>query len=941
MLDKLSRSLQKYGKENLDDIVHFLAAGVKGYLQCDQVRIYLEDLYEGMLICHYVTGLEPDLQNSAPQFIASQKSIISSAFYENRTILSWQPKNELQSQLDPIEKVSGIKSSAIFPIASSLKPIGIMSLNWKRSGEHLSSDQIEKLQIFLTENCPVLENAKEFHQKINFSKHLDLARKKEAVSKMVRSAVNIISKLTLASVLVPSSTKSPQENISPNDMIEALAVYSRNEESIYTYKSHARMSIMNDRNLINRIVKFDQDFGLTATEPLRNAVYIENVKNEKFMCKTIAQKIDLVSLYQIPKYESKTGRFICAVNYYTDEVYRFSAMEKRLLEEHANMVENIILEENPARMEIQVLNEIEELLSDTKSSLTDFLGKILDKTSELLGADSGSISLLKMIDGKPWLLVEDPTGTLIGAKSHGFKKNKIPPLQVGGKELSQDARSLTGHCAQIARPIRIKNARNLDETDGFYKNLSSSIHSELAVPIIFGSSVLGVINQDSFRLNYFTKEHQHILQIVSRLINQKTHNLMQIEDLKKGFRQLSRDIQYRDPKVNSYYFGNVIGKSGQIHSLVTKIDTVVQSICNRMLHWEERIESETLMGLPSLLITGPTGSGKEFFFNNIYARLCEIFEKEKSSKFELPVKKTNIGAYSGELSYSELFGHKKGAFTGAESNRMGILEEADGGVVFLDEIGDTDPKTQVQLLRFLDTGVFVRLGENEPRYSKTFLVAATNKDLLEEIQQRRFREDLYHRLNELSFKIPSLNERDEDIADLAVHFLGKLYRTYKNEHETDSPPLLELEAINFLKNHHYRGNVRELKNILLRAMLFRKSPEINLECILAAVSSNPEIPTTFPHLLGDELVEHILNELETGKGDFWSIVHIPFKKNEMTRETVKNIINEAKKRYHVSLPALAIKLKVCKKGFQAVPGEKQKFISFKNFLYKTVRYTEN
>ncbi|HAK37311.1 MAG TPA: GAF sensor protein, partial [Nitrospina sp.] len=155
------------------------------------------------------------------------------------------------------------------------------------------------------------------------------------------------------------------------------------------------------------------------------------------------------------------------------------------------------------------------------------------------------------------------------------------------------------------------------------------------------------------------------------------------------------------------------------------------------------------------------------------------FQQKRGKNFKLMLRKTNIAAYSGELTYSELFGHKKGAYTGAEFNRQGILEEANGGVVFLDEIGDADPKTQVQLLRFLDTGVFMRLGENQPRYSRIFLIAATNKNLREEIDAGRFREDLYHRLNALSFRIPSLNERHEDISDLATHFLGILFQAYK------------------------------------------------------------------------------------------------------------------------------------------------------------------
>ena len=154
--------------------------------------------------------------------------------------------------------------------------------------------------------------------------------------------------------------------------------------------------------------------------------------------------------------------------------------------------------------------------------------------------------------------------------------------------------------------------------------------------------------------------------------------------------------------------------------------------------------------------------------------------------------------------------------------------------MFLDEIGDADPKTQVQLLRFLDTGVFMRLGENQPRYSRIFLIAATNKNLRKEIDAGRFREDLYHRLNALSFRIPSLNERQEDISDLATHFLGILFQTYKKGHIEESLPHLEKSAIEYLINHNYRGNVRELKNILMRAMIFRKTSVIRLNDIIEA-----------------------------------------------------------------------------------------------------------
>ena len=462
----------------------------------------------------------------------------------------------------------------------------------------------------------------------------------------------------------------------------------------------------------------------------------------------------------------------------------------------------------------------------------------------------------------------------------------------------------------------------------------------MAVPIIFENNVLGVINQDSFQPNHFTQEHKKILQIIATLIGQKVFNLKQIEDIRQETLTLKQDIEYRDPKVSSYYLGNVIGKSRKINGLVSQIDTVIDSICSRMLQWESNKQKEALIGLPALLITGRTGTGKEFFFNNIYSRITEIFQKEKGPDAKLPLRKTNIAAYSGELTYSELFGHKKGAYTGAETNRKGILEEANGGIVFLDEIGDADPKTQVQLLRFLDTGVFMRLGENRPCYSSIFLVAATNKNLIEEIEAGRFREDLYHRLNALSFKIPSLNERKEDIEDLATHFLGRLSQTYSKSDSTKNLHKLNDEALKVLKNHNYRGNVRELKNILLRAMLFSKSSVLSGKDLSAALNNDVDQEMNAAND-STQQVDLILEELEKGKGDFWTNIYQPFKDNRITRDDLIKLINTAKSRYQTNLPGIAIKLGVCNEDFRENAGEHKKFTSFKNFIYKTVKLSSN
>ncbi len=940
-LSNLGTKLQSFDKESLSDILHFTATGIKAIFQCDSVRFYLEDLYEGMLICHYVTGQNQPDKHRITKYISSKESISSQAFYDNEVTVSWDIEGGLSNFRNPYESIAGIKSTAVFPIMFQMRPIGTLNLDWNKEGRNLTSSQIDSIVSFLTTISPIIQRAKSYHQKISFSKHLDNARKKDGAWLMMRSAVNLIEKLELASVLIPS-IKIPQtlKEMVPSDLVEILAVYTKNIDHVGIYDNKEQISVLKGDHLINKIVHYDKNKGLLMNNAFQETIYHKNIMNEKFSRKSIVSKINLVSLYQVPKYDPDSGQFICAVNYYTSEPYEFTPFEKGLLQEHASMVENLILEKSSTHIEIQVLSEIEGLLSESDSSLQTFLHNILAKTSELLGADCGTISLLQFIDDTPWLVVESDEGKLIGAKSRGWKKNKIPPLRVGGNDLHHDLRSLNGYCAHTARPVLFEDVQNPEITQGFYKNLSQSIRSELAVPIIFDNRVLGVINQDSFQVNYFNEEHKKILQIISTLISQRVHHLLQIDEVKREMAVVRKDIEYRDPNVSSYYLGNVIGKSRKIHNLVKQIDTVAESICNRMLNWDRGKQWEALMGLPCLLITGSTGTGKEFFFNNIYSRISEIFSSIKGPGFQLPLRKTNIAAYSGELTYSELFGHKKGAFTGAESNRQGILEEADGGIVFLDEIGDADPKTQVQLLRFLDTGAFMRLGESQPRYSRIFLVAATNKNLSKEIEEGRFREDLFHRMNALTFYIPSLNQRREDIEDLATHFLGRLSQTYKNDSLNNTLYTLDPKAIDLLKSYQYRGNVRELKNILLRSVMFSKGPLIKREDIIEANKDNWSEPSLISQETS-QFEKNVLETLENSGGTFWSHVYEPFKDKQITRDNVKSFIEMARNKYQANLPGLALKLGVCGNEFRKNPKEYKKFISFKNFLYKTIKISED
>ncbi len=217
----------------------------------------------------------------------------------------------------------------------------------------------------------------------------------------------------------------------------------------------------------------------------------------------------------------------------------------------------------------------------------------------------------------------------------------------------------------------------------------------------------------------------------------------------------------------------------------------------------------------SVLITGETGTGKEVVAKTIHA---------VSPRGNAPFVAINCGAFPEHLLESELFGHERGAFTGAHQVRRGRLELCRGGTLFLDEIADISPRMQVDLLRVLEEKNFYRVGGETPIEVDFRIIAATNKDLRQAIAEGNFRSDLFYRLNVISIHVPPLRERQGDVALLAQHFLGRFsIETNKN---IDS---LSREALDFLNGYSWPGNVRELQNAIERAVVLCKRRQIGIE----------------------------------------------------------------------------------------------------------------
>ena len=204
----------------------------------------------------------------------------------------------------------------------------------------------------------------------------------------------------------------------------------------------------------------------------------------------------------------------------------------------------------------------------------------------------------------------------------------------------------------------------------------------------------------------------------------------------------------------------------------------------------------------SVLILGESGTGKELVASAIH---------QSSDRVGCTFVKVNCAALSPTLLESELFGHERGAFTGAVAQRVGRFEQADGGTIFLDEIGDLDFDLQAKLLRILQTGQFERVGGNEAIQTDVRVISATNRDLPGWIIDGRFREDLFYRLNVVSITLPALRDRRDDISLLAEHFVRRLGQKYKWPHLALSP-----EAVEWLEQQPWPGNVRELQNVLAR-----------------------------------------------------------------------------------------------------------------------------
>ncbi|KUG08105.1 sigma-54-dependent transcriptional regulator [Solirubrum puertoriconensis] len=313
------------------------------------------------------------------------------------------------------------------------------------------------------------------------------------------------------------------------------------------------------------------------------------------------------------------------------------------------------------------------------------------------------------------------------------------------------------------------------------------------VPVIlitgWGSISLAVEGMKAGAAEFVTKpwNNDSLLQTIRTVISlAEAHAAHPDDEVSPTRRQLDRQ----------YNFKNIVGQDAQLLQVLRSVGQVAATDA-------------------SVLIEGESGTGKELIAEAIHLN---------SHRRNKPFVKVNLGGISASLFESEMFGHRRGAFTDAKADRQGRFEMANGGTIFLDEIGELDMGSQVKLLRVLQDRTYEVLGDSRSRSLDIRVICATNRDLAQEVREGRFREDLFYRINLITVRLPALRERPDDIPLLAQHFINNL-RTAYNRHALK----VNTRALHWLRDQQLPGNIRELKNLVERAVLVSGKDELGPE----------------------------------------------------------------------------------------------------------------
>ncbi len=489
-------------------------------------------------------------------------------------------------------------------------------------------------------------------------------------------------------------------------------------------------------------------------------------------------KLGLRSLCALPLSTAhrKLGSLVFASH--LDDAY--SRQDQQFLSVVANQIA-VALDDARAQARLRLLLDITNRIV-TKLELHDLLREIVASIRQFMRCDSVGVALPDLEDGELHRYAVD----------YAEHEISIGPASERAKVVFRTGKPLIGTKEEVAA-----------DPQGALTNSSLCLF-----PLIIRERVLGVLGFGASHENAFTEDDLSFLSQLANQIALAVENSLAYRQVSELKDKLAQENVYLESEIRSeLYFEEIVGNSEPLRRVLQEIEIVAPADS-------------------TVLIYGETGTGKE-----LIARALHNLSSRNSNAFV----KLNCAAIPTGLLESELFGHEKGAFTGAITQRVGRFELAKRGTIFLDEIGEIPLELQPKLLRVLQEREFERLGSSRTVRTDARLIAATNRDLKTMVEEQRFRSDLYYRVNVFPIRVPSLRERKEDIPQLVRHFVKEFSR--RNQRVIDTIPSETMQA---LVRYHWPGNIRELQNVIERAVIISRGPALNV----ALTELTPDVAST-------------------------------------------------------------------------------------------------